>query len=114
MDQLVNKIAAIGVPSIVLVFTMALTGWAGAAALTAALAFLGGPLGMFGGILVLGVLGLISKGLSDYGFEAIFQATLDKLREKGKSKADIEDEIESYPISRELKLKIKDYLRTME
>ena len=36
MDQLVDKIAALGVPGLVLVVTMAVTGWAGAAALTAA------------------------------------------------------------------------------
>jgi hypothetical protein len=113
MDQLVDKIAALGVPGLVLVVAMAVTGWAGAAALTAALAFLGGPFGMLGGIAVLGILGLISKGLSDYGFEAIFKATVDELRRKGKSKVDIEREVESYPISRDLKLKIKDYLRTM-
>ncbi|MCU0548135.1 MAG: hypothetical protein MUC48_02190 [Leptolyngbya sp. Prado105] len=113
MDQLVDKIAALGVPGLVLVVAMAVTGWAGAAALTAALAFLGDPFGMLGGIAVLGILGLISKGLSDYGFEAIFKATVDELRRKGKSKVDIEREVESYPISRELKLKIKDYLRTM-
>ncbi|MFN9174884.1 MAG: hypothetical protein ACK58N_10345 [Synechocystis sp.] len=114
MDQLVDKIAALGVPGLVLVVTMAVTGWAGAAALTTALAMLGGPFGMLGGIAVLGVLGLISKGISDYGFEAIFRATVDELKKQGKSKVDIECEIESYPISRDLKLKIKDYLRAME
>jgi hypothetical protein len=90
-----------------------LTGWAGAAALTTALAALGGPLGMLGGLVVLGVLGLISKGLADYGFEAIFKATVDELKRKGKSKFDIEREIESYPISHDLKLKIKDYLQRL-
>jgi hypothetical protein len=107
MDQLVDKIAALGVPGLVLMVAMAVTGWAGAAALTTALA-------MLGGIALLGILGLISKGLSDYGFEAIFKATVDELKRKGKSKVDIEREVESYPISRELKLKIKDYLRVME
>jgi hypothetical protein len=114
MDQLVDKIAALGVPGLVLMVTMAVTGWAGAAALTTALAMLGGPFGMMGGIALLGILGLISKGLSDYGFEAIFKATVDELKRKGKSKVDIEREVESYPISRELKLKINDYLRVME
>ncbi|UIE37345.1 hypothetical protein [Leptodesmis sichuanensis] len=113
MDQLVDKIAALGVPGLVLLVAMAVTGWAGAAALTTALAVLGGPFGMLGGIALLGILGLIAKGLSDYGFEAIFKATVDELRRKGKSIVDIEREVESYPISRGLQLKIKDYLRTM-
>ncbi|MBC5797196.1 hypothetical protein H5968_19070 [Sphaerospermopsis sp. LEGE 00249] len=113
MDKIVDKIAALGVPGLVLVVAMAFTGWAGAAAITTGLAVLGGPFGMLGGIAVLGVLGLISKGLTDYGFEKIFQATVEELRKKGKSKYDIEREVESYPIGRDLKLKIKDYLKTI-
>jgi hypothetical protein len=92
---------------------MAFTGWAGAAAITAALAALGRPVGMLGGIFVLGILGLISKGLTDYGFEAVFKATVEELRRKGKSRSDIEREIESYPIYRDLKLKIRDHLQRL-
>lgn len=113
MDQLVDKVAALGVPGLVLVVAMAFTGWAGAAALTTALALLGGPFGMLGGIAVLGILGLISKGLAEYGFERVFTEIVEELNAKGKSKADIASEIESYPISRDLKLKIKDHLNTM-
>lgn len=113
MDRIVNRIAALGVPGLVLVVAMAFTGWAGAAALTTALAVFGGLLGMLGGLFVLGTLGVISSGLTGYGFEAIFKATVEKLRQKGKSKSDIEREIESYPISRDLKLKIKDHLKRL-
>lgn len=113
MDQIANKIAALGVPGLILLVVMSISGWAGAAALTASLAFLGGPFGMLGGIAILGVLGLISKGLADFGFEAIFKATVKRLRSDGKSIKDIEKEINSYPISRELKLKIIDYLRSL-
>ncbi len=114
MDQIVDKIAALGVPGLVLLVAMAVTGWAGAAAITAALAMLGGPFGMIGGIAVLGLLGLISKGLAEYGFEQIFQAVVDELHKKGKSKLDIEKEVDSYPISKDLKLKINDYLRQLD
>ena len=110
MDRVVDKIAALGVPGLVLVVAMASTGWAGAAAITTALAMLDGPFGMLGGIAVLGILGLISKGLADYGLEALFKALVEKFVKQGKSKADIEREVGSYPISRDLKLKIKDYL----
>lgn len=113
MDKLVDKIAALGVPGLILLVVMSISGWAGAAAITTALSFLGGPFGMLGGIAVLGILGLISKGLSDFGFEAIFKTTVEELRRRGSSRADIEGEIESYPISRDLKLKIKDYLQTL-
>ncbi len=113
MDQLVNILASLGVPGLVLLAAMFFTGWVGSAALTTALAALGGPFGMLGGIAALGILGLIAKGLSDYGFEAVFKAVVDELRRKGKSKDDIEKEVDSYPISRDLKLKIKEHLRTM-
>jgi hypothetical protein len=113
MDQIVDKIAALGVPGIVLLVAMFATGWAGAAAITTALAILGGPFGMLGGIAVLGILGLISKGLTDYGFEALFKGVVEELRKKGKSRSDIEREISAYPISRELKLKINDYLQSI-
>ena len=111
MDKIVDKIAALGVPGLVLLVAMAVTGYAGAAAITGALALLGGPFGMLGGIAVLGILGLISKGIAEYGFEKIFHAVVDQLRKKGKSIADIEREVNSYPISKNLKLKIRDYLR---
>lgn len=110
MDEILDKIAALGVPGLVLLVAMAVTGYAGAAAITAALAALGGPFGMLGGVAVLGILGLMSKGLADFGFEEMFKGTVKRLNEQGISKSDIELEIESYPISRTLKLKIKDYL----
>ncbi|NJL83334.1 MAG: hypothetical protein HC890_10995 [Chloroflexaceae bacterium] len=114
MDKIVNKLAALGVPGLVLLVAMAVTGWTGAAAITAALALLGGPFGMLGGIAVLGILTLVANGLADYGFEALFKAVVEALRDNGKSKQDIEREIRSYPISSELKQKIRDYLRTID
>lgn len=113
MDRVVDKIAALGTPGLVLVAAMGLTGWAGAAALTTALAALGGPFGMLGGIALLGILSLIAKAISDHGFEQLFISIVNRLVEEGKSKQEIEKEISSYPISRELKLKVKDYLRRL-
>jgi len=40
MDSIASKIAALGVPGLILLVVMAFTGWAGAAALTTALAAL--------------------------------------------------------------------------
>lgn len=110
MDQIVDKLAALGVPGLILIVVMNTTGWARAAALTTALASLGGPLGMLGGIGMLGIFGLIAKGLSNYGFKKLLKALVDRLREKGISKTEIERKVESYPISEELKLKVKCYL----
>jgi hypothetical protein len=113
MDKIVDKIAALGVPGLVLLVAMAATGWAGAAAITTALATLGGPFGMLGGIAVLIVLALISKGLTNYGFEALFKATIRKLREKGISNEEIKEKVKAYPISKDLKIKILHYIDTL-
>lgn len=110
MDKIVDKLAALGVPGLIILVTMAISGWAGAAAITSALAMLGGPFGMLGGIAMLGILSLISKGIAQYGFERLFQNVVLELRKRGKTKADIEREVFRYPISKELKLKIKEYL----
>jgi len=64
MDEVVKKVAALGLPGVILVITMAATGLTGAAAITAALAFLGGPGSMLGGIAVLGLTGLITDALA--------------------------------------------------
>ncbi|MDZ8186115.1 MAG: hypothetical protein RMX96_14835 [Nostoc sp. ChiSLP02] len=64
MDEVVKKVAAVGLPCIVLLVIMATTGLKDAAAMAAALALLGGPAGMKGGIAVLGLIGLISDFLA--------------------------------------------------
>src|SRR6056297_804744 len=110
VDNLVSKVAALGVPGLVLLVVTSISGFAGAAALTAGLSTLGGPLGMVGGIGVLGVVALITDGLSKYGFDRIFENVVKKLIEKGESKRTILEKIEKYPISKSLKLKLKDLL----
>ena len=74
MDKIIDKIAAFGVPGLILLVTMHLVGFAGAAAVTTALAALGCPVGMLGGIAMLGLLGLMAKAISDFGFEHIYAA----------------------------------------
>lgn len=114
MDKLVSKIVALGVPGLVLLIAISATGFVGAAALTTALAALGGPLGMLGGIAVLGLLVLISGGLSKYGFDKIYEAVVKKLLEKGETKESILKKIGNYPISKDLKRKLKELLELLE
>jgi len=110
-DQIIKTIAGLGVPGLVLLIAMAVSGWAGAAALTTALAALGGPLGMLGGVALLGVLALLSWAIAEYGFEKIAVAVIKELRRKGRKRQDVLKEIESYPISRGMKLKILDAVK---
>ena len=74
MDEVVKKVAALGLPGVILVITMAATGLTGAAAIATALAFLGGPAGMLGGIAVLGLTGLITDALAKVSLEDFLTA----------------------------------------
>jgi hypothetical protein len=107
LDRFVNWLVGLGVPGLVLTVAISVSGFAGAAAITSALAALGGPLGMLGGIGVLGLFVPISRALSKHGLESIFARTIRGLQEKGMSREDIATKIESYPISRELKVKLQ-------
>ena len=109
MDKLIAKIAALGVPGLVLVVAIGATGLAGGAAITAALAALG-PGGMIGGIATLGVIGLLSEGITKYGFEAIFSAVVKELYNRGETKESILHKIRKYPVSKDLKRHLKECL----
>ena len=109
MERIVSKIAALGVPGLILITAIGATGLAGGAAITTALAAIG-PGGMIGGIVTLGVIGLISEGITEYGFDAIFNAVVKELYKRGETKNSILQKIEKYPVSKQLKRKLRDYL----
>lgn len=111
MDKIFDKIAALGVPGLVLVVVMAGSGYAGAAAITTALAALGGPIGMIGGIGMLIILGLISKALAQKGIEITFKEVLKRIKEKGKTNIEIKKVIDGYWfLSKELQRKLMEYI----
>lgn len=111
MDWYINKIAGFGIPGLVLLIVMGTTGFWGAAAFTVALSTMGGPLGMLGGVAVLGFLGVIASAISNYGVERIYQGVLTRLREKeGLSKNDILVKIDALPTTKSMKLKLKDFM----
>ena len=113
MDKIVAKIAALGVPGLVLIIAIGATGLAGGAAITAALAALG-PGGMIGGIATLGVIGLVSEGIAKYGMDAIFSAVVKELYKRGETKESILQKIQKYPISKDLKRKLRESLEKVE
>lgn len=110
LDKIAAKIAALGVPGLILVIVMVVSGYGGAAAITFALSTLGGPWGMLGGLVVLGLLVLVSNAIGTYGAEEVVRAVVKKLKKDGLSKEEVLKKVESYPISMSLKLKIKDYI----
>lgn len=104
MDKIVEKIVAIGIPALMLMVAISMTGLAGAAAITAGLALLG-PGGMIGGVITLVVASSIASALSEYGFDALFKAVIKKLYEKGETKSTIREKIKKGPWSDKLKAK---------
>jgi energy-coupling factor transporter ATP-binding protein EcfA2 len=77
LDEVVRIAASVGAPAILLIVALSIvgtSGLAGGAALTAALALLGGPGGIPAGILVLTFIGGVSASLSSYGLEALLVA----------------------------------------
>ena len=110
IDKAAEIIAGFGIPGLVLLVAVATIGYVGAAATTTTLATLGGPLGMLGGIAGLGVLAFIMAAISKFGFKSIFKRVLKHLKEQGKTKEEIKQKIQNYPISKELKLKLRDHI----
>ena len=112
MDKVVSKVAALGVPGLILVIAMSATGLAGAAAITTALAALG-PGGMLGGVTFLGVAGVLSDALAKYGVDAIFSAVVAELYKRGKTKESILQKVNKYPVSKDLKRKLKEKIEAL-
>lgn len=107
MEKLVSKLAALGVPGLVLLIAVSTSGLAGGAAIVAALSALG-PGGIIGGIVILGLIGLIAHGLTEYGVEKISCALIKELLKKGETKESILEKIAKYPISKSLKRHLKE------
>lgn len=112
MEKIISKIAALGVPGLILVVAMSASGFTGAVALTVALSSIG-PGGMIGGIVVLGIVGLVAQALTEYGFELIFSGVVKELYEKGETKESILKKIGEYPVSNSLKRKLREELDKM-
>ena len=106
MDEAVRAVATLGLPGVLLVITMASTGLAGAAAITTALAFLGGPAGMLGGLTVLGVIGVISSLLAQ-GSVATVLGWIYLARLQNEPRQLLCNEINQLPVSFELKCQLR-------
>lgn len=109
IDRTAEIIAGLGIPGLVLVMLMAASPYFGAAAITSALAALG-PFGMLGGIATLGILAFISKALAEFGIDQLFQAVFTRLRENGETCKTILERIEDYPISSELRQRLREFV----
>lgn len=107
MEKIVSRVAGLGVPGLVLLVAIHTTGYAGGAAIVAALSALG-PGGIIGGIATLGVISLIIQGLTEFGLEAIFSDVVDELIRRGETRESIIAKIDTYPVTRSLKRKLRE------
>lgn len=108
MEKVIAKLAGLGVPSLIFIVALSAAsagGLAGAAAITASLAMLG-PGGIVGGVAFLGVAGMISSAITEYGSEALLKGVIQKLYLQGESKESIKAKISKYPVSKKLKLSL--------
>lgn len=113
LDEIVSKLAAIGVPSLILLLTMTTTGLAGAAAMTASLALLG-PGGMLGGVVTLLAGGVFAEVLAKFGIETVTSLVIAKMYQNGKTQEEIEMEIRKFPLSNNLKIKLIDKFKELQ
>ncbi|MEH1827049.1 MAG: hypothetical protein V7L22_17060 [Nostoc sp.] len=108
MDEIVKKLAGLGLPGVILVI-LTVTSGGSSAAVAATLTALGGPFGILGGIALLGLITVVGDGVAGSGLEAIVKAIY-KERSKTESVQFLLQEIKGLPITEELKLKLKNEL----
>ncbi|MFB2836853.1 hypothetical protein [Floridanema evergladense] len=114
MDEVARRIASLGLPGVMLAVALSIAGGmglAGAAAITTALAMLGGPLGMMGGIGVLLAATAIGEAVSRYGIQAVLVATYLERRRQGEPCHRLCQEISTLWISEELRREISRQIR---
>jgi hypothetical protein len=111
--DLISNLVALGVPAIVLIVAVETAGVAGGAAMVVGLSSIGGPLGLIGGVALLGVLVLISKKAAEIGYDEIIKRVLKGIKDSGKTKEQIFSEIGSYPIPESLKKSIRAWVEEL-
>lgn len=112
-DELTARISQLGIPALVLVVAVQISGVVGAAAVVEGLAWLGGPLGLIGGLGILGLLVVISKGIGRYGFKAVFEGVLKNLYKKGHTREEILKKVDGYKITRRMKNSLRKYIEEL-
>ncbi|MHC5762920.1 hypothetical protein [Nostoc sp.] len=108
MDEVVKKLAGLGLPGVILVVLTAASGGS-SAAVAATLTMLGGPFGIVGAIALLGLITVVGDIIAGYGIEAILQAIYAE-RSKTELVKFLLQEIKYLPITEDLKLKLRNQL----
>ncbi|MBD2291038.1 hypothetical protein H6F92_20570 [Microcystis wesenbergii FACHB-1317] len=112
LDEVAKRIGSLGLPGVILVVTVSTSG-ATTYPIAFALATLGGPLGVFGGLGLLSLTTVVGDVLTNYGIEAVL-AAIYKDRRKQEAQEDLIKEVEGLPITQGLKLKLKQQIESVE
>jgi hypothetical protein len=110
VDEVGRKLASLGASGAMFAVAASIAGGmglAGAAVITTALAMLGGPFGMLGGITLLVVAPFVVDAIGKFGIEAVLVATYRERRRRGETYAALCREIDSLWISDALRQAIK-------
>lgn len=115
IDQMLDKIAGLGVAGIVFAVVMATSGLTGVYAITATLSTLGGPLGMLGGIAALGVISMISTLLAKFGIDKLVVMLVQRMAKNGMSKQKLLSDLSKKPwtfvLSTSLRLQVMEKIK---
>ncbi len=108
MEKFMSKIAAVSVQFGAFQLARKASGHKGAPSYTTALSSFGGRFGMSGGIVVLGLVGTATDFVTEKSTAAILNRVVKQLCIEGESQEEIFAKIDKYPVSKDLKLKLKD------
>lgn len=114
LDTVLSLLASIGGAGAVIIIVAATTGYAGCVALVAALALLGGPFGILGGVFATAGISVLIYAIGQYGVDYVMERLVLRWKEQGKSVSEIEDEINnmsSVLVSYDTKAKAIAYVR---
>jgi hypothetical protein len=98
MERVVSALASLGITGLLVVVIAGTTGYAGAAAITAALASFG-PGGMVGGIVCFALVALTMNAVAIYGWKSVEGAIINRWLSEGKSKDDTLAQFQRLPVS---------------
>jgi len=116
IDQMLDKVAGLGVAGIVFAVVMATSGATGVYAITTALSILGGPFGgMVAGITMLGIIAMISTLLAKFGIDKLVIMLVQRMVKKGMSKEKLISDLSRKPwtilLSKALRTQITDKIK---
>lgn len=111
MEKILSKVVTVGVPYGVLQFVRKASGHKGGASFTTGLSSLGGRWGMNGGIFALGLVGVTAGYITEQTTYALLNGVVKQLCVEGESQEEVFAKIDKYPVSKELKLKLKETVR---